>query len=125
MPDPSEPTFEEALTQLEGIVAELEHGEPGLSAALAKYENGVKLLRHCYQLLDQAERSVALLTGVDAQGNPLTTPFDSTATRAREIGPSPAPGILDPKTKTLDRRSLPKSRATSRTEDFESSDPTF
>jgi exodeoxyribonuclease VII small subunit len=85
MPDESEPTFEQALSQLEQIVEELERGEPALSAALAHYEQGVKLLRHCYQLLDQAEQSVALLTGVDTEGDPLTVPFDATATAAYEI----------------------------------------
>src|SRR6516162_10234599 len=80
MPDESKPTFEQALTRLERIVDELERGEPDLSAALAQYEDGVKLLRHCHRLLDQAEQSVALLTGVDSQGHPLTIPFGATAT---------------------------------------------
>jgi len=82
MPDESEPelNFEQALGQLERIVASLERGEPELASALAKYELGVQLLKRCYGLLDQAEQSVALLTGVDPDGNPLSTPFDSTAT---------------------------------------------
>jgi exodeoxyribonuclease VII small subunit len=82
MPEESEPvlSFEQALGQLEGIVASLERGEPELTSALAKYETGVRLLKTCYGLLDQAEQSVALLTGVDPAGNPLSTPFDSTAT---------------------------------------------
>jgi exodeoxyribonuclease VII small subunit len=82
MPDEPVPSFEEALAQLEQIVADLERGEPALSTALAKYGEGVKLLRHCYQLLDQADQSVALLNGADEQGLPLTTPFDTTATSA-------------------------------------------
>jgi exodeoxyribonuclease VII small subunit len=80
MPDETETRFETALEQLETIVASLERGEPELSAALAKYETGVRLLNQCYGLLERAERSVALLTGVDAQGNPTTAPFDATAT---------------------------------------------
>jgi exodeoxyribonuclease VII small subunit len=76
----SEPTFEEALEQLEAIVAELERGAPELSQALARYEQGVKLVARCNTLLDGAERSVALLTGVDDSGNPITTVFDATAT---------------------------------------------
>jgi exodeoxyribonuclease VII small subunit len=40
----------------------------------------VRLLKTCYGLLDQAEQSVALLTGVDPAGNPLSAPFDATAT---------------------------------------------
>jgi exodeoxyribonuclease VII small subunit len=84
----SEPSFEQALTQLEQIVASLERGEPELTSALAKYEKGVRLLTLCHRLLDQAEQSVALLTGVDDQGNPLSAPFDATASIVREEGPS-------------------------------------
>ncbi len=80
MPDETEPRFETALEQLEAIVESLERGEPDLSAALAKYETGVRLLNQCYGLLERAERSVALLTGVDAQGKPTTTTFVATAT---------------------------------------------
>ncbi len=82
-PEP-EPSFEQALSQLERIVASLEQGEPELTAALAKYEKGVMLLTRCHRLLDLAEQSVALLTGVDDEGNPLTAPFDATATVTRD-----------------------------------------
>lgn len=75
-----EPSFEEALEQLEQIVADLERGEPELSAALKKYERGVALLGRCQSELERAGRAVALLTGVDTEGNPLTTPFDAAAT---------------------------------------------
>ena len=105
MANEPKPRFEDALAQIEKIVTDLERGEPALSAALGKYENGVKLLRQCYQLLEEAEHSVALLTGTDDQGNPLTTPFDATATLAREHGASASPGGLEPKTKTTDRTS--------------------
>jgi exodeoxyribonuclease VII small subunit len=88
MPDDPKPedelSFEEALGQLQRIVENLERGESDLSAALSHYEKSVKLLAHCQGLLDRAEQSVALLAGVDAQGNPATAPFDATATIARE-----------------------------------------
>lgn len=74
--DPQEPSFEEALRQLEGIVRQLEEGELGLDEALARYEDGVKLLRRCHQLLEQAERRIELLSGVDAEGNPICTPLE-------------------------------------------------
>jgi exodeoxyribonuclease VII small subunit len=88
MTEEPEPTFEDALTRVERIVADLERGEPALSAALAKYEDGVKLLRFCHDLLDRAERSVALLTGVDDRGDPTTAPFDASATAALEPDPT-------------------------------------
>ncbi len=80
MPEESELRFEAAISQLEEIVASLERGEPELAAALTKYETGVGLLSRCYALLERAERSVALLTGVDPEGNPVTAPFDAVAT---------------------------------------------
>ena len=72
---PDQPTFEEALKRLEEIVHLLEEGEIGLSEALARYEEGVKLLRQSYDLLERAERRIELLSGVDAEGNPNTQPF--------------------------------------------------
>ena len=71
-----EPTFEEALEQLEGIVRQLEEGEIGLNEALEQYEKSVKLLRRCYDLLEGAERRIELLSGIDPQGNPISTPMD-------------------------------------------------
>lgn len=69
-------SFEESLGELENIVAELESGKLGLSEALARYEEGVRHLKGCQQLLDAAERKIELLSGVDAEGNPVTTPFN-------------------------------------------------
>ena len=123
MPEEPEPTFEQALTRLEHIVDELERGEPSLSVALAQYENGVKLLRHCYHLLDQAEQSVALLSDVDAQGHPLTTPFDATATVAREVGPSAA--AANPQLQPQAREPLATNLTTDRHDPLEASDPPF
>lgn len=88
--DEPEPTFEEALGQLERIVATLERGETELSDALGQYERGVRLLARCHHLLDSAEQSIAVLTGVDDAGTPQTTPFDATATVERErLAPAP------------------------------------
>jgi exodeoxyribonuclease VII small subunit len=119
MPDEPapEPSFEQALTQLEQIVASLERGEPELTAALAKYEQGVRLLTLCHRLLDGAEQSVALLTGVDDRGNPLTAAFDSTASMAREGGSPGSPGTTattnDSKRKIPERAAPAGNRAVS------------
>lgn len=80
MGDEAEIGFEAAVDELERIVEELERGRPDLGTALARYERGVKLLGHCQGLLDSAGRSVALLTGVDEAGRPITAPFDASAT---------------------------------------------
>lgn len=81
---PCPPSFEQALLQLEQIVHELEDGEIGLAEALAHYEKGVTLLKQCYGLLERTERRIELLSGVDADGNPVTEPFDDEASLALE-----------------------------------------
>ena len=42
------------------------------------------MLRQSYELLERAERRIELLSGVDAEGNPVTQPFDDTATLDQE-----------------------------------------
>ena len=86
MPDAPQPplTFEQALADLERIVHELEDGKIGLEDSLARYEQGVALLKQCYGQLRQAEQRIQELVGVDDQGNPLTKPFDHTATSGKK-----------------------------------------
>jgi exodeoxyribonuclease VII small subunit len=77
---PDKLTFEQALAELDRIVRELEDGKTGLEEALTRYEQGVGLLKRCYAQLQQAEQRIMELTGCDADGNPLTRPFQHTAT---------------------------------------------
>ena len=76
---PQQLSFEDALKRLEEIVHSFEDGKLGLAEALERYEEGVKLLRQSYDLLQRAERKIELLSGLDAEGNPITQPFDDTA----------------------------------------------
>jgi exodeoxyribonuclease VII small subunit len=78
-------TFEQALAELEQIVHELEDSQTGLEEALARYEQGVGLIKHCYGKLRQAEQRILLLTGTDDAGQPVLKPFEHTATA--EQGP--------------------------------------
>jgi exodeoxyribonuclease VII small subunit len=83
-PPSDQPTFEQSLARLEEIVHSLEEGQIGLNEALERYEEGVKLLRQSYDLLQRAERKIELLSGLDADGNPITQPFDDSATFDQE-----------------------------------------
>jgi exodeoxyribonuclease VII small subunit len=84
--------FEAALDQIERVVAALETGELGLDAALAKYEEGVRLLSYCHGLLDGVQRRVAVLTEVDDSGNLEAVPFDpAAADREPPSAPRPEP----------------------------------
>jgi len=54
--------YEQALEELETIVASLESGEHPLDEALALFERGQTLYLRCTELLDKAELKVKQLT---------------------------------------------------------------
>jgi exodeoxyribonuclease VII small subunit len=83
--DNEPPCFEDALKELDAIAHDLEDGSLGLDESLSRFERGIGLLRHCYGVLDAAERKIALLTGFDSDGNPVTEPFDASATAEQGI----------------------------------------
>jgi exodeoxyribonuclease VII small subunit len=72
--------FEEALEHLESLVDELENGRLGLEVSLAKYEDGIRLLRRCHAILQDAEQKIEILTGFNSDGTARTDPFDVQAT---------------------------------------------
>jgi exodeoxyribonuclease VII small subunit len=71
----SKPKFEEHLARLEKIVAELEGGDLTLDDSLARYEEGVKALKRCYEILRDAEKRVEILLKSD-EGELKTAPFE-------------------------------------------------
>jgi exodeoxyribonuclease VII small subunit len=85
MSDSVERSFEDSLNDLERIVRDLEDGQLGLDEALARYEQGVALIRGCQTLLGQAEQRILLLTGVEPDGQAILQPFKHEAT-ARPAG---------------------------------------
>ena len=68
--------FEDALKELECIVVKLEGGKLGLEESLQQYEQGVRHLKQCYQLLRHAERRIELVSGLDEDGKAKTVPLD-------------------------------------------------
>ena len=84
-PTAPERSFEESLAELERVVRDLEDGELGLDEALARYERGVALVRQCQGRLTQAEQRILMLTGLEADGQPVLQPFRHEAT-ARPVG---------------------------------------
>ncbi len=81
---PNAVSFEEALERLEDIVAALEEGQVPLAESLARYEEGIKLLKQCYQSLAAAERKIELLNRVDSAGQAHSEPFDDSALSLEE-----------------------------------------
>ncbi len=76
MPEPGLPpdiaamSFEAALTELEGIVKRLEAGNAKLDDAIAAYERGALLKRHCEAKLREAQARVdKIVIGSDGTPN--------------------------------------------------------
>ena len=55
------PSFESALSELEGIVAAMEAGQMPLQEALDAYQRGMALLRQCQDTLMAAEQQIRIL----------------------------------------------------------------
>ena len=75
----SKRTFEQAVAEVEEIVGRLEGGKLELAQSLEEYQRGIGTLKECYELLSDAERRITLLSGFDADGNPITEPFGEEA----------------------------------------------
>lgn len=60
-PDPAGLTFDQALAELQMVVAALEAGGTPLEASIALYERGVALHERCAALLADAELRVSRL----------------------------------------------------------------
>lgn len=61
-------TFEEALAEVQQILAEIEGGEVGLEESLLKYERGKFLIQHCRGVLNNAEKQVELISKSTDEG---------------------------------------------------------
>ncbi len=57
-PDIARLSFEDALTELETIVRQLEEGKGELDQAIKTYERGAQLKRHCEAKLQEAQIKV-------------------------------------------------------------------
>ena len=68
--------FEGSLQELETIVRRLEQGGGPLEQALGDYAQAIILLKACHGRLEQAERKIEILSGVDANGNPVVREVD-------------------------------------------------
>ena len=70
---PENLSFEESLSELENIVADLEQGEVTLDNALKQFERGIRLVRQSQSKLEQAQQKVSILLDEDdANLSPFT-----------------------------------------------------
>lgn len=56
-------SFEEAMAELEQLVAKMEAGELPLEASVAAYKRGAELVKYCAAQLEHVERQVKVLEG--------------------------------------------------------------
>ena len=64
----SEMTFEQAMSELERIVTQLERGDVPLEDSISLYEKGAELKKRCETKLKEAEQKVAAIT-LDKDGS--------------------------------------------------------
>ena len=69
-------TFENAMSELEGIVKKLELGSLTLDESLEAFENAVGLIKLCNEKLEGAKRQVKVLVEGD-DGSITDKPFDT------------------------------------------------
>ncbi len=56
-------TFEQALAELEALIARMEDGKLPLEESLAAYQRGAELIRYCESKLGDAQARIAILDG--------------------------------------------------------------
>lgn len=98
------PTFEDSIGKIRDIVARLEGGEVSLGDSLEHYEQGIAELKRCQEILDAAEQRISVLSGFDADGNPVTEVLPEMELRTgagRQTAPSSRPAEQKPVKKRL------------------------
>ena len=74
--------FDQALQQLEKIVADMESAELPLDDVVSKFEEGTRLVRFCAQKLEEAEKKIEVLAR-KRDGTVTTEPFEPAEGAAR------------------------------------------
>jgi len=76
--------FEQAMAELEAVVARLEQGDVPLEEALKAFERGVALTRACQEALTAAEQKVEILLE-RPDGSHAAVPFEDGAAEAEDL----------------------------------------
>jgi exodeoxyribonuclease VII small subunit len=69
-------SFEEAMSELEKLVRQLEKGDAKLDDAINAYERGASLKRHCEVKLREAQAKIERIA-IGPDGKPSLAPFNS------------------------------------------------
>lgn len=76
--------FESAMNRLEAIVEQMESGKVQLEELIARYEEGMKLVKICQERLASAEQRIEMITR-NSGGKPVVKDFQPTAEAAPEL----------------------------------------
>jgi exodeoxyribonuclease VII small subunit len=72
--DVEERSFEQAIARLEGIVKEMEEGSLDLEKMMARFEEGMELVKFCTGKLNEVERRIEILIKQGEEA--VAQPFD-------------------------------------------------
>ena len=72
-------TFEQAMDELERIVAGIEGGQITLEESIEKYAEGTALIKQCRSILDAAEERIRILARDEVQGLKVEGELDDDA----------------------------------------------
>ena len=76
--------FEKSLAKLENIIEALEEGDLPLNESIKTFDEGVKLTKHCQELLTKAELKIQKLLEKDDGALDLED-FDDSLSRSKRI----------------------------------------
>ena len=60
-------SFEEAIVELEEVVAKLEKGELSLDDSIAAFQKGIELSKYCNNRLEEVEKKISILIEEDGE----------------------------------------------------------
>jgi exodeoxyribonuclease VII small subunit len=92
-------TFEEAVAELEAIVAALESGSLSLDVSMERFERAILLSRHCADRLDAADRRIRVLESETYARDAVEIPLEAAGEPEAPPPPPeppPAAGEFDP-----------------------------
>lgn len=69
----NQPDLEKSLQEITKLIEKMEHGDLTLEQSLAQFEKGVTLIKHCQQILTDAEQKVNIL--MEKKGDAHLTPY--------------------------------------------------
>jgi exodeoxyribonuclease VII small subunit len=90
--DKEELSFEEALERLETVVKEMEGGDLGLDALIARFEEGQKMIAFCDRKLNEVDRRIEML--VKKGDRVEVQPFDAETDDGSGAGTTSASGSV-------------------------------